>query len=245
MPKSKVLLVVEGERAEPALLRRLFDVYDLNVDYEIVPYRTNIHVLYNDMFANGSDADVLSLTAVLKERERDPAMRAVLDDDYSDVLLVFDYEPHDGMFDPGHMEEMARHFNESTDEGKLFVNYPMVEACRHFKGLPDPDYLSRKIAVADVRKYKEIVGNEAACQDVRKLSKSDFDAIISMTARKSTSICGLEYDASNPDESYGRIDFARIVERQNEELKATDSLWVLGTCPLFICDYSLGLVDFS
>lgn len=245
MSKTKVLLVVEGEKAEPALLRRIFDVYDLNLDYEIVSYKTNMHVLYGDMFANGADADMLSLTAVLKERESDPAKRAVLDDDYSDVLLVFDYEPHDSMFDPRHIKQMVEHFNESTDEGKLFVNYPMVEACRHFRSISDPGYLERRVAVKDVCRYKELVGNETVCHDVRKLSKSDFDAIVSMTVQKSLSMCGLEYDLSDPGESYDRIDLSRIAERQNREVEGTGSLWVLGTCLLFICDYSLGLVEFS
>lgn len=242
----KILLVVEGTRAEPRLVERLLQVYGLDVRYEVVSYDTNIHVLYNDMFSEGEDADMLSLTEVLKEREADPEKRAILEEDYSDTLLVFDYEPQDSCFDPEHLLEMQAHFNESTDEGKLFINYPMVEACRHFRCLPDPDFLERAVGADDeVCRYKELVGGETCRQNVKKLSREDLDAIISMTMRKALHICGEEYDSKNPRLMYDRLSLIGVLHKQNEQLAEKRSVWVLGTCLLFICDYAIGLVDFS
>ena len=48
MSKRKILLLVEGEKADIAVMCRLLTVYNLNIDYEIIPYCTNIYRLYKD-----------------------------------------------------------------------------------------------------------------------------------------------------------------------------------------------------
>lgn len=53
MGKKKVLLVVEGERKETELFRKLFIEYHLDMDYEIYSCRTNIHELYECMSLGG------------------------------------------------------------------------------------------------------------------------------------------------------------------------------------------------
>lgn len=238
----KMLLVVEGAKAEPRLIKRLLEVYGLDADYEIVPYKTNIHVLYSDMFSNREDVGMLTLTDVLKERETEPEKRDILNQDYSDVLLIFDYDPQDDKFDSGHLLEMQSYFNESTDEGKLFINYPMVESCRHFSRLPDPDFLNRK--TGECKQYKKVVNNETCRQDVSKLTKEDMDLIISMVLQKSLTICNKAYNANDAEGNLENLDLLEVLGMQNREWEQNDMVWVLGTCPLFICDYSIGLVDF-
>lgn len=46
---------------------------------------------------------------------------------------------------------MSDYFSESTDEGKLYINYPMVEACKHFKDIPDDEYITRAVSIDDIR----------------------------------------------------------------------------------------------
>ena len=43
---KKILAIVEGEKKEPEILRRVFDISGLK-QREIVPYKTNIYDLYN------------------------------------------------------------------------------------------------------------------------------------------------------------------------------------------------------
>lgn len=87
MPR-KILLVVEGEKAEPALMRRVCQVYGLRDVDEIYSYRANAYDLFRRMFETGQDTDDLSLTLTLREREMDPEQRALLDQDYSDTILI-------------------------------------------------------------------------------------------------------------------------------------------------------------
>lgn len=60
--------------------------------------------------------------------------KSVLMDSYTDKLLIFDFDPQDSFF-RNHRDEACRRFqklmeffSESTDHGKLYLSYPMIEA---------------------------------------------------------------------------------------------------------------------
>lgn len=41
--RQRILVIVEGEKVEPVLFERCFDFLSQGVDYEIVPFRTNVY----------------------------------------------------------------------------------------------------------------------------------------------------------------------------------------------------------
>lgn len=241
MSRKRILLVVEGKKQEVSLFRVLFACYRLDLEYEIFPYGTNIYELYERMFADGAQDD-LTLLGVLKERA--PAEdRWLFDQNYSDMLLVFDYEPQDNRFSPERLAEMQRYFNESTDNGKLYVNYPMVEACKHFRKMPDGDFLNRAVALEDVSRYKAIVADESKYQNFeRELKRPDVDAIIVLTALKALQICGESLEGNNAA-FYNDVDHEAVLRAQNKRLKSEGKILVLGMCLLFILEYSANMVD--
>ena len=242
MAKRKILLVVEGEKAEKQLFEKLFSVYDLDSDYAICPYRTNIHELYDRMFANG-DPENFSLLSVLKEKA-EPSDKYIFDQDYSDILLVFDYDPHDNRFSTEHLVEMQSYFCESTDEGKLYINYPMVEACKHFRKMPDYEYLNRDVQANDIPRYKEVVGSESSYQSLTlDASKDTLNQMIALIAVKA---CLLARPGCNPldtPELYFKINHLDVLVEQNRRMEDEGSLAVLGTCLLFVTDYSRELSE--
>lgn len=67
---SKILLIVEGARTEKQLLKRLFDVYGIEVlDKQIYSYTTNIYDLYNRIFKDSLDElEDLDFLLALKEK---------------------------------------------------------------------------------------------------------------------------------------------------------------------------------
>lgn len=128
--KSKILVLVEGKKTDYQLMERLLQVYGIGDSHEIVSYNTNIYVLYNEMFRDGDPAS-LDILQTLKEHERDPEKKKLFDRWYSDILLIFDLDPQDPAFSAYKILEMASFFVESSDMGKLYLNYPMVEAFYH------------------------------------------------------------------------------------------------------------------
>ena len=172
---KKILLLVEGEKTEVELFKMAFEVYKLDMNYEIYPYRTNIYDLYERMFlGNETDLNVLDLLGILREKD---SGNQLLSQDFSDILLVFDYEPQDNRFSVDRINLMLKYFNESTDNGKLFINYPMFESFKHLISNPDPEYKNRCVELSVVLdgKYKELVGNETKYPHLIKYDKNHFN----------------------------------------------------------------------
>ena len=111
--KSKILIIVEGTKAEPKLMRHLLDVYHIADSHEIVSYGTNIYALYNEMFHDG-DPETIDLHQLLRERESNDEQKKIFDVHYSDTLLIFDLDPQDPQYRPEKIAEMVEYFTESS-----------------------------------------------------------------------------------------------------------------------------------
>lgn len=124
---TKILVIVEGEKTDVRLMKHLLSMYGLDKKHEIVSYNTNIYTLYNDMFRD-DDPESYDILQVLKSRELDEDKKRIFDEEYSDILLIFDFDPQDVQYDKKKIIYMQKYFSESSDMGKLYINYPMVEA---------------------------------------------------------------------------------------------------------------------
>ena len=89
--KSKILVLVEGEKTDFKLMDRLLQMYGIGDSHEIVSYNTNIYTLYNQMFRDG-DPESVDILQILKEHEADVTKKKVFDYRYSDILLIFDLD---------------------------------------------------------------------------------------------------------------------------------------------------------
>lgn len=242
--RSHILLIVEGKLTEKRLFEKLFAEYGLMLEYEPYAYETNIHDLYSRMLDHDPNLEAVDLLGTLKEKERDSEKRALLDVDYSDILLVFDYDPHDNRFSPETLARMVAYFCESTDQGKLFVNYPMIESFKHFKSLPDPSFATRTVEVPALNKYKELVDRESFCTDLRLYDRHVFDTIIAQSATKARLLCGERPESVRRGEAFPSVDHESIILAQNQ-LAARGIVSVLCTCLFFICDYNPNLINWE
>lgn len=91
---AKILVIVEGEKTDVRLMKHLLRTYGLDKKHAIVSYNTNIYTLYNDMFRD-DDPESYDILQVLKSRESDEYKKRIFDEEYSDILLIFDFDPQD------------------------------------------------------------------------------------------------------------------------------------------------------
>lgn len=158
--RARTLLVVEGNHEKEKLFRALLSAYnEIKIDLDnIWVYHTNIYVLIDKIKTEYEDDwSEIDLPFLLSRDER--GMEKCYKDDFTDIFLVFDYERHDPRFDKLAITKMQSVFCESTDLGKLYINYPMVEAYMDFRSFPDNDFINRKFS-SNMRKgcaYKETV----------------------------------------------------------------------------------------
>lgn len=237
--KQKILVLVEGEKTDVVVMQRLLHLYQIDVKYEIVSYCTNIYTLYREMFVNNDPAD-MDLLQLLKSREPNPENKALFDDTYSDMILIFDLDPHDPGFMPEKINSMTEYFVESSDMGKLYINYPMVEAFYHMASIPDPDFDSYYTSLDELLagEYKARVDRENRNHDYRKFAatKEECNIVIGQNMIKAWQIVG-----SDPGEDLLPTQ-VEILAGQLNSIESHRRVAVLSTCAFFIPEYNPKLI---
>lgn len=247
--ESSILLIVEGERQEKAFLDSLCKAYNIDDGNKtIYSYNTNIYELYERVFEpNLDELDSLDFLLTLKETSINIEQKHLITTkEYSDILLIFDYEPQDERFDVVKIKRMMEYFSESTENGKLYINYPMLEAYKHFCSIPNTEYLYRYVFMHDLvvkhkSQYKQIVNRESIITDLRKYDRELFQYIITTSLHKAELI---QYGSYHEDvcASYRRLNHFMLLQTINEELKNKQKIPVLNTSLFFLCDYNIQLM---
>lgn len=169
--RSRSLLIVEGKHEKDELFWLVFKCFpELNIDIDDVwIYGTNIYKLYEDIVREygrdwAKDEMDVDLPFVISKKEHPETV--YYRNDFTNIILVFDYERHDPAFSEEKILEMQRCFEDSTDMGKLYLNYPMIESYLHLKSIPDEEYINRKIPVSlqPGDKYKGMVKSESVIE---------------------------------------------------------------------------------
>lgn len=245
----RLLLVVEGGKVEPRLMERCFELLNLKgVSYEIVPFCTNIYQLirYVDEKYDG-DFESIDVRAIL--RELYPERAALLEGSFTDIVLVFDYDPQDSAFDQDRLEEMAGYFNESTDLGRLYLNYPAVEALRDFSDYGDRAFYESAVRIEDLARhgYKRVVEARVPptpFTDFKRISSPHLANIIAMNVGKIQHLVSLAPIESTVSwsrrpgltDEYFDLDLDELLRLQGEELHQ-GRVYICGTCLLFFLEY--------
>lgn len=88
------------------------------------------------VFIDEFDTDIIE---VLREEHEElkEQLEGINRDDFSEVYLFFDYDGHQNNLseddDSDVLEQMLKSFDNETENGKLYISYPMVEALRDFE----------------------------------------------------------------------------------------------------------------
>lgn len=177
MGKSKILVIVEGAKTDVNLMKRLLNIYGISETHKIISYNTNIYTLYNQLPDDYDEYEDFDLLQLLKERESDQSKLDLLNERYSDILLIFDLDPQDPQFKPEKIIKMANYFTESTNMGKLYLNYPMVEAFYHMESILDENFNKYIVTLDDLKdkKYKQwyiIYAEMAIMRNLRQIKKN-------------------------------------------------------------------------
>lgn len=235
---TNMLIITEGAKTEPKLFRQLARVFTQFNKFDVYSYNTNIYDLYDYL------QDYLSVDGeiegdflqILKERESSIEKKKLLSQNYSDILLVFDFDPHDHRYDFCKLMFLMHYFSESTENGKLYLNYPMVELFKHFSGLKDFNYIERKIDLKDIPCYKKIVAKESGIGNIGDLDRATFIMIISENLKKVNYINGKTITETDIEKLNDEL--LRVAIRQNKCVEDKEFCYVLHTGLFFLPQYS-------
>lgn len=237
---KKVLAIVEGEKKEPQLLNRLFDTY-MYRKREIVSYGANIYDLYNKLLDfYGEDWEDLDFLLFLREQEKDDGKKTIFDEVYTDIFLVFDFDPQDNRFSTKAIGRMMNYFNDSTSCGRLYINYPMVESCIHITSFDDMSYLSSKVRKDELSNYKKIANEESCCPNITQYNKMTFSQIIRLNLWKIIYMLNIDKDNLSGD-LYGIL--REVLKLQVALWQRESSIYILNTCLLCIYEYNPKMIQ--
>ena len=133
-----IAFIVEGEDREPLIINNIFKVFFSHANFKIfmLPAEQNIYMLWKKLKEDDFDTDIIE---VLREEHEDleKQLDGIGRDDFSEIYLFFDYDVHQNNLsrddDPNVLEQMLTNFDNETENGKLYISYPMVEALRDFE----------------------------------------------------------------------------------------------------------------
>lgn len=134
-----VLCITEGERLDPRILNHLKRVFGME-NIKIFPICLNIYNLYKKLSENDafdcSFIDTFSLIKEICKQQEQSNNRDLINIQriqVSEIFLFFDLDAHDNLAItyPQCIHNMIELFNDETGNGKLYINYPMVESYKH------------------------------------------------------------------------------------------------------------------
>lgn len=130
--------IVEGEAREPLIIDNISKVFFAHGNFKIItlPAGQNIYMLWKKLKEDDFDTDIIE---VLRENHKElkEQLTGLSRDDFSEVYLFFDYDGHHNNLGKDNesdvLEQMLMSFDNETENGKLYISYPMVEALRDFE----------------------------------------------------------------------------------------------------------------
>ena len=252
----KTLFVFEGAKREPAIFRTLESVFFKKTERIVCVYGTSFLDLYKRMRSTDFELDIVSiLREKFQDREESPFTSEDKVSDFAQVFLFFDYDcqqidVHDekalAVFN-GQLRELLDYFDDETEHGKLYINYPMSEAIRYTKALPDEGYASYTVSLDRCADFKSmahdfsyygsldfIVAHKCPTHDELRAIANNWVMLVEQNLSKACKIT----DKWNVAGSKTMVDQRVIFDTEVAKFILPQSnLSILAAFPLFLNDY--------
>ena len=232
------LFISEGSRDEAKLLNSLFHEMKRDDRQHCYYYSCNLHALANLLLpTDGDDLEGIDLLMTLRGSCRSQQDYELLSHRYTDVILIFDFEPQENAPAFEKIRKMAAYFNDSTDNGKLYINYPMMQSYRHLIApLPDQGFEFRTAKRYIPGGYKQLVEQEARAIPSGTQTFDHFQ-LYTMAVhhlKKREKVLGRPYGIP---EDYDEAEDERLFDIQTQKLFTEECCYVLNTSILLLVAY--------
>jgi hypothetical protein len=252
-----ILFVFEGNQREPDLFQTIQRLFFPKANEHIVcSFGNNLYQLYEELDEYGGDGDIVSLLMKKFEGKNDnPFKNVEHSSDFSEIYLFFDYDFQNSNLP---IEELNRQvnvmlnlFDDETSNGKLYINYPMIESLRYTKKLPDYHYFEYTVLRDDCHEFKRISAEFSAYKSFdfvqvyprKKLTEEKQEQLVyNWKYLKDQNVCKANYICNGKKDypkSKDEISQQNIFTAQESKyvLVTPSSVAILNAFPLFLYDY--------
>lgn len=243
-----ILFVFEGGKGEPTIFDSIEKLFLSGEELRVVKCGFDLPTLYSNLKKTGED---LFRSLPLKENGITIPEGKRTDTIFSQIFLFFDYDFQNRMgVQRLHqiLDEMLEFFNDETENGKLYINYPMVESLKYTKEIPDGHYYEYVATRQECVEHKFKENAEFFAYAMAKgyrfinLSKIDKSDVMSNWEKlKLQNVMKANFLLTGNNEMPQRKDVinqAAIFDAQKKNfVDKTMSVAILNSFPLFLYEY--------
>jgi len=232
--------IVEGEAREPLIIDNISHVFFKHANFKIItlPAGQNIYMLWKKLKEDNFDTDIIE---VLREEHEElkEQLEGISRDDFSEVYLFFDYDGHQNNLDKEDdadvLEQMLVSFDNETENGKLYISYPMVEALRDFEEGKCGKEGQCFVPIAEIGNYKFVSAERSFYQGFKDYDITVWKKLIEVFAMRLS--CLADSDSVITYEQYVDTVSPAAIYRMEEEEIQVQRVFVLSAFPEFLLDY--------
>jgi hypothetical protein len=235
---NTVLLVFEGEKTEPNICDSLKEAFfsDPTKTVLYASFKAEMYQLWKQI----NDDEYLDLIELLRERDNEN-LRDIARTNVSEIHLFFD---HDGHSHPEIaavdyskiVNKMISTFNNETDNGKLYVSYPMIEAIKDCKR--DPSSCLDCIAfIPENDSYKQAVGIRSDFRSPRDYELVDWDYLIILNVVRAFCLVNGFYKVPSYAETADLSQLTIFYYQTSKFIFPKNAVIVLSAIPFFLLSY--------
>jgi hypothetical protein len=241
MDKNIILFVFEGKHPEEEIFINLKSIF-----FQAINDNTILHAIYGgeiyQLWKLLEKDPYLDLFELIKDRSRENKNKldGINKKNVSQIYLFFDHDSQS--FDTPSLGNkpvsgMLDFFDNETENGKLFISYPMAEALKHFKKDPNECFKNCYFNLEFFFSYKNSVDKDSDFTNVEKYSEEIWFYLTLLNVQKA--FCIIEGRHGIPDyKQLQRLNQKVIFESQkNNFIDKKGYVVILSAFPFFILDY--------
>lgn len=236
-------MIVEGGSFEPKVLnniQRCFFSDKTESEYVIItlPVNDNIYVLWK-ILREDEDLDIIEVV-----REQSSYARNKLEglerDSFSEIYLFFDFDTHQNNLrsdeDPDIIiQSMIDLFDNETENGKLYISYPMAEAIRDMIPGSCKTFSDKCYYMKSGKEYKAMTGLNNPLVHIGTYSKDTWGDIINIYRGRVS--CLFNNDKLMQIEECKNITEHQLYDMQKNKIDEGIGAGVISAFPRMIMDY--------
>lgn len=237
MKNRNILLIVEGETTEVEVFNKIGTLFfDRKTKLIFYPYKSNIYSLYQKI----KEYDELTSTIeILKEIAPNKKIRSILNINFPEIYLIFDFDPQEPAYSDRKIKELTSLFDNETEFGKLYINYPMMESLRDHNNFDLINYLSRYVVLENLSsdRYKDFIKKNGYKKNLDKMTIRHFKKLSKLNITKTNYILNNKKEMPDFNDYYRISNQMLILDKQISQKNSKNEIYVLNTCMMFIVDY--------
>lgn len=262
--KKKIAFIYEGVQAEDELLANMKQMY-LSDFYDVetfqLPAEGNIYMLWKQLVDDEFETSVID---VLKEMSKEAKSRIeeqnLKASDFAEIYLFFDYDGHAASFseETVHeanelcksrnmpevknkwdlLERMLLVFQNETEEGKLYISYPMIESIKEIEK-ESAEYKRLYIPLTDTPNYKHRFFERSDYGNYGAITKEMWDIACHASVKQANLIVYRKAECSYEEfiNKLTQLDIYHAQKKYYINAAGEKLLAILNSLPLFLVEY--------